>query len=107
MGARRHGAHADQRTMQLRRRPLELALLLALGCSGGSLPPPLIAELLDAHNAVRAAALPTPSPALPPLVWSDQAAALAQSWANSCQFGHNPNLGNFGENIGAAAPADS
>jgi pathogenesis-related protein 1 len=45
----------------------------------------------------------TPNPALPTLTWSTAAAA---TWADQCQFKHNPNLGNFGENI-AAATANS
>ncbi len=55
------------------------------------------------HNAVRAAAMPVPSPALMPMAWSISAEAVAQAWANNCQWAHNPNRGPFGENIYAAA----
>jgi pathogenesis-related protein 1 len=61
-------------------------------------------EMLSAHNSVRISATPTPNPPLPALTWSTAAAEKAQAWADQCQFGHNPNLGNFGENIAAATP---
>jgi len=67
----------------------------------------LEAELLAAHNQVRANAKPTPRPALPPLTWSPEAAKVAQAWANQCHFEHNPNRGPYGENIAAAAPPGS
>jgi uncharacterized protein YkwD len=55
-------------------------------------------ELLDAHDDVRANAAPAPSPPLPPMSWSDDAAATAQDWANRCVFEHRqPN--DFGENL--------
>ncbi len=63
-------------------------------------------EILAAHNAVRASATPTPSPALAPLGWSSAAASTAQAWANGCQFGHNPSAG-YGENIFASSSAAS
>ncbi|MBK7858440.1 MAG: metallophosphoesterase [Archangiaceae bacterium] len=61
-------------------------------------------ELVAAHNAVRARAMPTPSPALPLLTWSDAAAAVAADWAARCSFAHNPAIsGIYGENIFAAS----
>jgi pathogenesis-related protein 1 len=52
--------------------------------------------MLDAHNAIRARV------GVPPLVWSDQLAQVAQDWANHLidtgSFGHRP--GNrYGENL--------
>ena len=45
--------------------------------------------MLDAHNAIRARV------GVPPLVWSDQLARVAQEWANHLidtgRFGHRPN----------------
>src|SRR4051794_8373510 len=61
-------------------------------------------EMISAHNSVRISATPTPNPALPVLSWSAAAAGQAQAWADQCQYAHNPNLGNFGENIAAATP---
>ncbi len=46
--------------------------------------------------------MPVPSPALPALTWNTSAATTAQTWANNCQFAHNPNRGNLGENIYAS-----
>jgi hypothetical protein len=66
---------------------------------------------LAAHNAVRAGAMPAPSPPLPPLGWSAPAAQVAATWAAGCTFSHNSARGNYGENIFAntgstATPAD-
>ncbi len=74
--------------------------------SGGPPPGALAAELLAEHNAVRARATPTPSPALSPLSWGADAAANAQAWASGCTYEHNPNLGSrsLGENVAATAP---
>jgi pathogenesis-related protein 1 len=64
--------------------------------------------MLDAHNAVRARV------GVPPLVWADQLAAVAQGWANHLiatnAFSHRPN-NRFGENLymiagGTASPAN-
>ncbi|HVG62901.1 MAG TPA: CAP domain-containing protein [Hyalangium sp.] len=73
---------------------------------GGGTPPdaPFAQEMLSAHNSVRISATPTPNPALPTLTWSTDTAATAQAWADQCQFRHNPNRGNLGENIAAATP---
>src|SRR5947199_8413929 len=59
---------------------------------------------LDLHNAVRRAPQPPPPSPLPPLTWSSDAAAVAQAWADRCNYGHNPGRGARGENIAADAP---
>ena len=70
--------------------------------SVGTTNPTTVDEWLQAHNASRAnAGPPTPSPALTPLTWNDAAAATATAWAAGCTWMHNPNRGNFGENIAA------
>lgn len=70
---------------------------------------PFVDAMLAAHNAVRARAMPAPSPALPLLTWSEAAASKATAWAQGCRFEHNPGLGNaFGENLFAGSgPARS
>lgn len=74
------------------------------GTDAGTLPQ-FALDMLDAHNAVRAAAKnPTPSPALEPLTWDTQAEGVAKAWAANCDFSHNANRGNLGENIAAATP---
>ncbi|MCP4502136.1 MAG: hypothetical protein GY822_19435 [Deltaproteobacteria bacterium] len=55
--------------------------------------------VVDAHNVVRAEAMPVPVPALPDLTWSQSAADVAQAWAARCEWGHNPDRGTLGENI--------
>lgn len=60
--------------------------------------------LLDAHNAARAAASPTPSPALSPVTWSTSLASTAQDWAERCVFEHSE--GNLGENLAVFSPRD-
>ena len=65
---------------------------------------------LDAHNLVRSGCgvtiSPAPAPALPLLEWSASAAAVAQAWAASCAWSHNPGRGSDGvargENIAAS-----
>lgn len=56
----------------------------------------LASEMLAAHNIVRS------DFGVPPLVWSDRLAAIAQEWANTLlarhQLGHRPRL-SFGENL--------
>jgi len=61
-------------------------------------------EMINAHNQVRLGASPTPNPPLAPLQWSASAALTAQAWADRCDFKHNPDRGNLGENIAAATP---
>jgi pathogenesis-related protein 1 len=86
-----------------------------VGCSGApGQPDPRLADpaersafvtaLLDAHNNVRANAVPTPSPALPPLDWSDALATTAQGWADRCAFEHS--TGNLGENLAVFSQLD-
>jgi pathogenesis-related protein 1 len=100
--------------------PLLLALALLAGCNpvsvGGSGPdaspgdqsstPPdaSASAMLAAHDAVRAQALPTPTPPLAPLGWSNAAASAAQSWADRCTWAHDPALGTLGmgQNLYAA-----
>ncbi|KAG0570887.1 hypothetical protein M758_6G187100 [Ceratodon purpureus] len=53
------------------------------------------ATYLAAHNAARSEL----NVGLVPLVWNDAAYAVAASWAAGCQFDHNANRGNYGENI--------
>jgi pathogenesis-related protein 1 len=55
--------------------------------------------LLALHNRCRATATPAPLPALPPLRWDAAAAAVAQRWADRCEFAHNAGRGDYGENI--------
>lgn len=61
-------------------------------------------DMVAAHNRARAQAQPTPRPPLLPLIWSAEAAKKAASWAKECRFEHNPNRGEFGENLAAATP---
>jgi hypothetical protein len=102
-----------------------LAFLLLAGCGGATENPPLAPdagtesvvdagpmltaeqrEWVTAHNAVRAAAMPAPSPALAEVHWSDSAAALAADWAARCEFNHrDPNT--LGENLFASTAARS
>jgi uncharacterized protein YkwD len=104
------------------RRFLVFACLMVLtpGCTGGGgdaavpeapgdeveaeLLTPLQRELLQAHNAVRAGARPTPSPALPPLKWSLRAEETARAWAEECRFDHNTARVRLGENLAASTP---
>jgi len=62
---------------------------------------------LDPQNAVRESAKPTPTPALAPFTWSEDAAQVAQAWANNCVYQHNSGRGNRGENIAANTPSGS
>jgi len=94
--------------------PMILCVILtsvSIGCGGSSsasggdaatTPSGFADEMVRAHNAVRASAMPAPSPALAPMTWSADAASVAQSWANGCRFMHNTGAG-FGENIYAAS----
>lgn len=67
--------------------------------------PPFARDMLDAHNAVRAGVnSPRPTPALEPLGWSPHAEEKAKAWAEKCEWGHNSQRGNLGENIAAATP---
>jgi pathogenesis-related protein 1 len=64
--------------------------------------PSIAATMVDAHNRVRVQV------GVPPLIWSDQLAGVAQEWANRLintgQFSHRP--GNrYGENLYAISGA--
>ena len=87
---------------------LPLLALAVIACGGassreGSLTsddePAALGGITAAHNAVRAQVDPAPATPLTSMTWSGSAAATAQDWANQCNFDHNPNRGNFGENI--------
>jgi len=67
----------------------------------GGTEPAALAGVTAAHNAVRATASPAPNPPLAPLCWNAGVASVAQAWANACEWRHNPNLTNLGENIAA------
>lgn len=74
--------------------------------AGGSDARPMLSAFqqaaLSAHNAVRAGAMPAPSPALPDVRWSATAQALAEDWAACCDFNHRePNT--LGENLFASS----
>lgn len=81
--------------------------------AGGPPPPGFGADMLTAHNAVRAdpssvGGTPAPSPALAPLSWSDTVTTTAQAWADHCAYQHNSTelqRLSYGENIAATAPA--
>lgn len=60
-----------------------------------------VSRLLDAHNQVRADAMPRPEPALEPLSWSAELAQGAQDWADACVFEHSE--GTWGENLYASS----
>ena len=60
--------------------------------------------LLDTHNEVRAAASPTPSPALSPLTWSTSLATTAQAWGERCVFEHSE--GSLRENLALFSPRE-
>ncbi|WP_426755725.1 CAP domain-containing protein [Myxococcus sp. Y35] len=59
-------------------------------------------DMLDAHNAARRNVTPAASPALEDLTWDEEATRTAKKYAAKCQFSHNPNRGNLGENLTAA-----
>jgi hypothetical protein len=78
--------------------------------AGGDIPnDPRMDGMLEAHNAVRANALPTPDPPLNPLIWSEKLAADATAWAANCIAGHDPDLRqlNQGENWYAWSTANN
>jgi hypothetical protein len=74
-------------------------------------PNSVLCTMLAAMNNVRAngpfgTGNPAPSAttggALFPFAWSASAATVARNYAAQCSYGHNPNVGPFGENIFAA-----
>jgi pathogenesis-related protein 1 len=96
---------------------LALIAVFALACAGspsGTVPPTVSTpeqlsafqrDMVDAHNNTRAAASPTPSPALDPVGWSDRAETLALDWAMKCKFEHRPN-NTMGENLAIYSTSD-
>jgi hypothetical protein len=92
---------------------------VAACADGGTFPGPTcgdaeaaaVAGITRAHDAVRAnpslhsngTPQPTPDPAIAPLCYDASVAAVAQAWADGCQYGHNGGRGNLGENIYAEA----
>ena len=101
---------------------MKRALILVLAaCSGGAPGPDAGAdpdagqtrgdagesEIVRAHNAVRARAMPVPMPALPEMSWHEGAAAEAAVWVERCRFEHNSGIqGTYGENIYAVYGAN-
>lgn len=74
-------------------------------CSGEPITPPSAsdsaqAQLLRAHNAVRAEV------GTPPLTWSEPTARAAQQYAERCKWGHSGS-GTYGENLFAASAGGS
>lgn len=65
------------------------------------------ALIVTLHNRCRDSVEPPARPALPPLVWSDESAAVAQQWAGQCRFEHNPGRSLRGENIASPRAARS
>jgi hypothetical protein len=75
------------------------------GPDAGPVPPSAEAQAwLDAQNLIRRNVSPQPATPLPPLSWSSAAAAVAQAWADGCNYQHNSGRGTRGENIAANAP---
>jgi len=78
------------------------------GSGGGPEPSDPTTDLariaLQAHDQVRSGAMPTPSPALPAMQWSNEVEAVAAQWAAHCVYQHNAGRGNLGENIAASSP---
>jgi pathogenesis-related protein 1 len=82
------------------KRPLWLIALAASAWPqsphGVAAPPPWADEIIKAHNSIRSRLN------LPPLVWSDKIAAVAQQWAETLsernQFIHRPKS-IYGENL--------
>ncbi len=61
--------------------------------------PGALCGILDAHNAVRAAA-PSANPPLTNLTWDETLAGHAQAWADTCPGNHNPNRTVNGQSVG-------
>ena len=60
---------------------------------------PVRKGIVAAHNAARAAVVPAPATALPPMAWSESDAEVARAYAAKCVFAHNPGRGPRGENL--------
>jgi hypothetical protein len=75
------------------------------GCVAGE----AACAFVTAHDEARAAAQPAPSPALPPVTWSNTAAEAAATWAAECTWGHDPSLGakGLGQNLYASTAEPS
>lgn len=74
------------------------------GGGGGALPsgePEAMSGITALHNEVRQSVSPAPSEPLPPLTWSPEIAAVAQAYAEQCQWKHSDNP--YGENIYASS----
>jgi len=67
--------------------------------------PAAFAGITAQHNSTRAGATPTPNPPLDPVCWNDGLGAHAETWADNCNFAHDPGLmaAGEGQNIYAAA----
>jgi len=65
--------------------------------------------LIDLHNKARSDMVPPahPSYPVPPLVWNDDAAAFASSWAEQCRVGQHSMTPDYGENIWNMYPFQS
>ena len=76
--------------------------------SGGDQEPAEMQGMTAAHNAVRAGVNPPADPPIPPLSWSGEVAAVAQAYAEQCNFDHSS--GPYGENLyatsGGGSPED-
>ncbi len=57
--------------------------------------PKILQGITKAHNRIRQTV------AVPPLIWDNNLAAIAQNWANTCTYSHNPTETStqLGENI--------
>lgn len=92
-----------------------LALYVA-GITAADVSPAQQAAMLAAHNTLRRNTATAETQRLgqavtiPDLTWNAAAAAVAQAWANNLlatnTFAHNPNAGNFGENIYSESGSD-
>ncbi|HET8897533.1 MAG TPA: CAP domain-containing protein [Rhodanobacteraceae bacterium] len=58
--------------------------------------------VLAYHNLVRDSVAPAASAPLTPLTWDADLAAMAQMWADNCEFEHGGH-GNYGQNLYAAS----
>ena len=72
--------------------------------AGGDQEPAEQAGITAEHNKVRAGVEPPAVPALKPLEWSSDLAAVAQAWADGCNFEHSSSP--YGENLYASAGSE-
>jgi hypothetical protein len=73
---------------------------------GGCVEPAGMVGMTAAHNQARANAMPVPNPALPPMTWNCQIAAVAQAYSANCVWAHSMNP-NYGENLYASSGLNS